>query len=242
MNCLTTIMRNGRNSISGINYFEGDLADAVYHWSNYVRACGNVDVLEEKSIRYPLAEYLERKHNADVELEAKYDEFPGKRMVDFKYEIPSEDNQPPFKKGLIEVKYLSKYFKYDKEIQRVFNDIVRLAIGDGSDNLFVMFGDSLLFETAIKRSDLKFKEAVKVRDGSKGESPASGIYSYWFSFKPNGKMTFNVDEFPYQRDIFIESYHKNIQGYKLETELMARRPISKEKSPIIVYIWKVKRL
>ena len=72
--------------------FEYELAGAVYHWVNYVKACGNVSLIEEHSIRYPLAEFMERKCQYRVKLDEGIKSMKRKRY-DFFFEYGEETIQ-----------------------------------------------------------------------------------------------------------------------------------------------------
>lgn len=227
--------------------FEYALAGAVYHWVNYVTACGNTSLIEEHSIRYPLAEYMERKCQYHVKLEEGIKAMKRKRY-DFFYEYGDEE-KGYYKNGYIEVKLFKSETKYDTEISRYFNDIVRLAISGGKCNYFIAFGE---------RKDLSssFMHVGKPEDDEKLaesrfngiELPPYGIYTRWFPFEIGAKQYFTVDEFSELKEDFSKSHHDkedkpiNIDGLKIQTQLKAVMPTSEKESSYVVFIWKVERL
>lgn len=226
---------------------EQGLAEAVYHWVNYVYSCGNIDLIEEHSIRYPLAEYLERKKKARVEIEQNIDELKYKRY-DFFYEIPVSEIEVSAN-GFIEVKLLKEETRKQSEISRVFIDLVRLTIAKGSNNYFILFGDRDCLGPCFKYVGGKKRNEQMMRVRFSGKTPKPfGKYSKWFSFDVNSEQTFCVDQFIKQKKDFIKS-HKNkdgkpicIDGLVIKTLLKAVVPKEDSESSKIVYIWEVTKV
>ncbi len=96
------------------------LARSIYYWLNYVETVSKSQLLLESSVRYPLAEYIERQVRAIVSLEVPHPLFSGHNL-DFVYK--KDKNQRN-----IELKYLHEYSNDTNERQRIFNDLIRLAV------------------------------------------------------------------------------------------------------------------
>lgn len=228
------------------NTFEEGLANAIFHWMNYVCSCGNANIIEEHSIRYPLAEFFERKHKAEVSLEQSVKDLKKKRY-DFFYRLSSGENNKELQ-GFIEVKLLKDKTSSEQEINRFFADLVRLAIAEGDNNYFILFGDRKCLSPHFKHfgDKSKCKELAKLRlSGKPEEYEPFSIYSEWFALEINKQWEFNADNYQSQKDFFCKSHCDendnpiNIDGMKVQTKLMAVVPNSDFTSPQVVYIWKV---
>lgn len=233
----------------GISELEYGLAEAVYHWINYVITCGNDRLIEEHSIRYPLSEFIERKYKAEVSLEQTTTLLKSKRY-DFYYQMP-ETRIGEGTNGYIEVKYLRDDTQYSSEINRFFADLVRLAISGGRVNYFILFGERVKFETCFKHVGklVESEEFVKARFSGKNiEDVPYGIYSKWFGFDVKTTIDFNVDAFPENKEFFTNT-HKDkenntipIDGLTIRTQLLAVMPKNEDKSSQVVYIWQVSKV
>lgn len=228
------------------NTLEEGLANATYHWVNYICACGNANILEEHSIRYPLAEFFERKRKADVRLEQTMKGLKYKRY-DFFYRLSAGKNEIE-SNGYIEVKLLKEETSSEQEINRFFADIARLAIAQGDNNLFILFGDRKCLSPHFMHFGDKDKcmEMTRLRmSGKLHDYDPFSIYSKWFAFGINQEQVFNTDDYEKQRAFFCNSHcYDNgdpikIDGMKIRTKLMAVAPQDDATSPQVVYIWKV---
>lgn len=232
----------------GIPELEYGLAEAVYHWVNYVKTCGNEKLIEEHSIRYPLSEYMERKYKAEVSLEQTTILLKSKRY-DFYYERPVSKGE--ITNGYIEVKFLRNDTQYESEQNRFFADLVRLAISQGKENYFILFGERRLFESCFKRVG-EFAEsedyAAKRFSGKIIEDLAYGPYTEWFKFHVKDEIDFYVDNYPSNKEFFIRT-HKNkngdnidIDGLRIRTRLLAAMPTNDQNSSQVVYVWGVNNI
>lgn len=89
---------------------------------SYTSAVGRSYVLAESSIKYPLAEYLERTNPENIKLEYNHPKLE-KRRIDI-YFKSSDDTET-----LIEFKFIKdKSTRSDDEKQRIFNDLMRLYL------------------------------------------------------------------------------------------------------------------
>lgn len=189
-----------------INELIQQLASAIHHWLCYISLCTNSNLLAENSVRYPFAEYLERKCGAVVDLEKKHPVFPG-RHIDFRFKV---------NKSLlfVELKYTSKATRGRKEIQRVFNDLIRLSLAlrdkPHAKSYFIMCGDTVTFNTNFRR--IIDGRTLKNRIRQDGDSSAvndtpSGAYAQWFGFRKDDEV---VIEFANNRtyvNAFLDEYY-----------------------------------
>lgn len=186
------------------------LARAIYHWLNYHSNVTKTKLLAESSVRYSIAEYLERNLNSKVELEFPHPIFPSKRL-DFKF--TSELGN-----GFIEVKYVQASTRYTSEKQRFFNDLIRLASLDSSnDRLFILCGPTddyklnfkYLYEDGSKRQDIA-REAIELK--KKGlELPATGFYSSLFPFEGGTRKDIIIENFGEYTSRFESKYDCNLK-------------------------------
>ena len=227
--------------------FVTNLADAIYHWLNYMVCTSNSTLLAESSIRYPLAEYLERKRSAKVKLEVAHPLFEYRRL-DFAYK---RDEGANVSTGYIELKLVSSATSNKSEIQRIFNDLIRLGFQSNHKvNYFILCGNLKDFALNFKSIRQKPKDWQEVmnhdnREGVKAEGP----YKDWFPFVMGETITFKPSDFD-QFSVFNE---KDDYGYKWRKEvnpkpvlkkvncrLEAARPLNdKYTTSQCVYIWKV---
>lgn len=116
-----------------------DLIDVAVAWFSYHVAVNRELILEEKSIKYPIADYLAQ-YTGDIKFEKKIDAFYD-RDFDLYFHINDEDVFFEFKFAR------DNYTGNPKEIQRVFNDLVRLSTVATAGNkcYFMMIGEKTKF-------------------------------------------------------------------------------------------------
>jgi len=151
------------------------LAASVIWWLNYLNSIGRGYVINESSIKYPVAEYLEKSisEKDNIKLEYNHPLFK-KRSIDLLYKNDKE--QIAF-----EFKYIQNGSTTKKgEKQRVFNDLLRLHyfLENG--------GDKAYFLICGKKDQFKnsFMEIPIASDKSKPVSTKmiSKFYHHWFYF------------------------------------------------------------
>lgn len=125
------------------------LARSIYYWLNYHSSVSRSDVLLESCIRFPLAEFIERRYKTEVNLEVNHPDFDRLRL-DFTYKIADIQRN-------IEVKFLHDYTDRNEEQKRFFDDLVRLALLDGI-NYFILCGSWDLYHNKI------VKGAIQIQD------------------------------------------------------------------------------
>lgn len=223
--------------------FENELARCIYHWLNYKDSTCKTSLLAESSIRYPLAEFLERKLSANVVLEENHPLFK-KRRFDFSYDHKLNGKK---RKGFIEIKVVRKNTKEESEIQRIFNDLMRLAYCSTSNyNYFILCGKTTDFNCFFKNELTKTSSIDEIlrRTPSEHQS-ASGIYSNWFAFERGCEKSFKPSAFP-QHEVFYRKYcwRENVEQHNLssiKTTLIESLPRGFETNKSqCVYVWRVK--
>lgn len=156
------------------------LAQAIYLKLSYYQAVSYANILAESSIRYPVAEYLERRLNYNqIVLEYPNPVFK-KRRCDLYVDKGSAD------KTIFEFKYVRDNTSY--EFQEYFDDILRLHHLHlmGIQSLFVVCGNSLNYNNQFR--------CIKKRSiilSSKKSRP-TGKFSQVLSFYAN-KTYKNID-------------------------------------------------
>lgn len=157
-----------------LKHFPVHLGEAIYSWLNYISYTSDSNVLAESSVRYPLAEFIERRLQKPVTLEFNHPCVPQpptghKRCIDFVFSkigeniVNAKKNEIGEERVYIELKYVSKSYKDSNEIQRVFNDLVRLALVSTETNecYFILCGGNEDFCQFVKGSP-------EVENGSDG--------------------------------------------------------------------------
>jgi len=163
------------------------LANAVQWWMSYTSAVGRSYVLAESSIKYPLAEYLERTNPEKIKLEYNHPKLE-KRRVDIYFK--SSDNT----ETLIEFKFIKdKSTNSGDEKQRIFNDLMRLHLTLDNDKqcYFLICGSQAdfinSFQSIVKKKYTNVNQYIQPYNTSKTIKKfiAKGFYTKWFSFNIN---------------------------------------------------------
>jgi hypothetical protein len=162
------------------------LANAVQWWMSYTSAVGRSYVLAESSIKFPLAEYLERSNLKEIKLEFSHPKLSSRRF-DLHFE-DFKDN-----KTAIEFKFIKNGSTRDtSEKKRVFNDLMRLYLylDNNEKGYFLICGAQQDFSKDFYRLLSKPPKSTEenpyitpdteVKKSLKTEP--EGFYSKWFSF------------------------------------------------------------
>jgi len=225
------------------------LAMAIGHWMNYLHSVSSTLLLIESSIRFPLVEFFERRANAAITLEKPHPSLKRKR-VDFYFEIPKTINGHinGCIDGYIEMKYIKGATRTKEEKQRIFNDLVRLALINGEDqfNIFIAVGAREDFIANFISIKNKYKV---VQDRQKPNNRPQGVYSKWFSFKQGTAKQFNAQGTLYWKP-FLQEYKDlnsdEIGSLNIQTTLIASTYKTGYKTgqngSNVVCIWKVERV
>ena len=206
---------NKTDKIVKIDFLPNQLGEAVYSWLNYMSYVSESNVLAESSIRYPLAEFIERRLQRPVTLEFYHPcvhQPPSghKRCIDFVFSkikrendndkdnkiLNTLDNKIGEERVYIELKYISENFKNTNEKQRVFNDLVRLALVSSKTNdcYFILCGGNEDFCQIIK--GLREIKDGKIPTSTEKKTPQESIrsdYAKWLYFEKKGEKTISTD-------------------------------------------------
>ena len=209
------------------------LAKSIFYWLNYQNSVSRSDVLLESAIRFPLAEFIERRYKVVVDLEASHPDFDRLRM-DFCYTIDHQRRN-------IEVKYLHDYSDREAEFKRYFDDLVRLALLDGV-NYFILCGPRDLYHTKVLKERRRIKKNGIPQDG--GERPLEIIGDNKFEMiLPLSDLGSELEFNPFDYYHFVGDKDKMIRRIperlvKVRTQLVAQED-DENIGNQVVYIWRV---
>ena len=226
-----------KNYQSRNNFFQ-NIATSLVYWLNYMSSICKEDIFKEEILRIPFSEYIERKLAGTISIEEQLNEDNTDKHVDFKYRVKYNNL---IIKGVVEVKYVQRLTRDKKEQKRYFDDLCRLAMvnGNGTSNLFVVFGPKQLFIQNLKRLVHGNKKQVSYKRDSNIVVP-EGIYSQWLGFELNEQKTVNLSEYKEFKDNFLKR-HKGLNFSKFKTELVAYQEDGRNFKTNVVAIWKVKK-
>lgn len=194
-----------------------EMASAVVWWLNYLTAVGRQYVINENSIKYPVAEYLEKSicEKDSIKLEKNHPLLKS-RSLDLFYRKDKEETAFEFKF----IKNGSTLKQSEK--QRVFNDLLRLHYfleAGGTKAYFLICGIKSEFTNSFmsipKATNTKLPISPKTYDL---------FYSEWFSFtdKPSEKIIdLNNAKSEYQN-----IYKTYFNDYKAKKGKVMNRPKS----------------
>jgi len=155
-------------------------ANILIWWFNYISAIGRNYVLNEGTIKYPFAEYLECLEVDDIQFEFPHPKL-SRRRFDLSFTDRNNNNRVVF-----EFKYIKNLStKSSDEKQRIFNDLMRINLFSGSNRVgyFLICGEQMDFVSGFQRIK---KPDKKIPTRTLGASPkpksAEGFYTEWFSF------------------------------------------------------------
>ncbi len=140
-----------------------DLIDVAVSWFSYHVAVNRELILEEKSIKYPIADYLAQ-YTGDIKFEKKIEAFYD-RDFDLYFHVNGKDYVFEFKFAR------DNYTGNPDEIQRVFNDLIRLnTVSDNMECYFMMIGEKSKFIRNFKNLG---KESVNPNPEGPSIAPAN---------------------------------------------------------------------
>lgn len=180
---------------------DADLATMIFLRLSYYQAISYANILAESSIRYPVAEYLERRLSyKKVILEYPNPVFQRKRCdlyVEKKY------NTGKLEQIAFEFKYVWDNTSY--LFQDYFDDILRLHYlhNEGMRAFFIVCGNPINFNNQFRSV-----KKQKVLTGSRNRRP-SGIFSRVLSFSIDPlkiHKTLNTDKYKDYYKEFINHY------------------------------------
>lgn len=211
------------------------LAKCIFYWLNYHSSVSNSDVLLESAVRFPLAEFIERRLQVPVELESRHPDYDRLR-VDFCYYVNGL-------KRNIELKFLHDYSDREAEFKRFFDDLVRLALLEGT-NYFILCGSQSLYHSKILKEQITFQEKRIPSDGEQRPLETSKFEAIMPLEKKGSYIDFNPHElYGYIGDAKKEN-NPNRQIPEvlqaIRVQLVAKEDTDVEGSQV-VYIWKVNK-
>ena len=209
------------------------LAKSIFHWLNYHSSVSCSDVLLESAVRFPLAEFIERRLQVPIELETRHPDYDRLR-VDFCYYVNDL-------KRNIELKFLHDYSDREAEFKRFFDDLVRLALLDGT-NYFILCGSQSLYHSKILKEQISFQDKRIPTDGEQRSSEKSRFEAImpletkgdYIDFNPHNLYGYIGDA---KKD---KSPNRQIPKalQTIRVQLVAKEETDVEGSQV-VYIWKV---
>ena len=211
------------------------LAKCIFYWLNYHSSVSNSDVLLESAVRFPLAEFIERRLQVPVVLESRHPDFDRLR-VDFCYSVNGV-------KRNIELKFLHDYSDREAEFKRFFDDIVRLALLDGT-NYFILCGSQSLYRSKILKEQMTFQEKRIPIDGEQRIVKRSRFEAILALAKEGCVAEFNPhDMYGYigeAKNEYKQSRQIPQELQNVHTQLVAKEDTEVEGSQV-VYIWRITR-
>lgn len=222
------------------------LIQSVTYYLSYQDKIGRSFMIDESSLKYPVADYLSSLEMPLYQIALEYAHpHLKKRQIDL---VTTDKTRQQIKRAF-EFKMSRSNTKYESEQKRVFNDLMRLYLlskHNNSDSYFIMAGKQSDFIQYF-RSIVTKKPVGNSKDLPKPE----GFYTEWFKFNLNDTSTFNVksvtgNEYGDIYKAFLNDYkpHKNASALelpdKLTTKCIAISPLSREfPTPYVGGIWQV---
>jgi hypothetical protein len=203
--------------IEGIEFKK--LIQSVTYYLSYQDKIGKSFMIDESSLKYPVAEYLS---SLKISLSSIRLEYPHPKLRRRQIDLVKLDDR---KNGAIDVAFEFKMARtstrYESEQRRVFNDLMRLHLlkVDGSEHCYFMM--------AGKQDDFiqHFRSIVTKRPSSMGAGEKrlpnpKGFYTEWFGFKLGAVTEITVDskmEEPYKSiyDNFLAEYKSKEEQSRL---------------------------
>jgi len=180
---------------------------ALHSWLNYVSAVERGYVLAENSIIYPVSEFIGTKitGSKDIYLDRVHPNLKGKRLdLRFFSDLDGERHEVA-----MEFKYARQgYTEEPGEIQRIFNDILRLKLFTESHSnrkaYFLICGlqidflkafQSIGWSTNVDKDGRPYPKTMTIDEIKDiGEIKPHGFYTNWFKFEPLPNINDNIIE------------------------------------------------
>lgn len=195
------------------------ISRCIYSWLNYLQSVSKSDLLLESSVRFPIAECIERRFGKEVKLECKYPEdgmFQGHKL-DFRY----VDNDITCN---IELKFLGDYTDVKGERTRYLSDLIRLAsISETkTECYFILAGGLANYNSNFNTTPIEVKNK-KIPDGSKRRDPKSSVFRNWFPEECGSQKDINLDDYKGDyNDGFRKIYGNDLPSWRIGVQLVAK--------------------
>lgn len=190
-----------------------DLASAVIWWLNYISAVGRNYIINESSIKYPVAEYLEKS-------------ICEKNNIKFGFNHPVLFDRSLdlfYKRDDLETAFEFKFIKDGSttspgEKQRIFNDLMRLFfLGPEQKGYFLICGIKSEFKNSFMEIKIPSDKSVPI-----SPKVLSPFYEEWFCFNDTPKeKTINLNK---SDSNYKEIYDKFFKDYKAKPGKTMIRP------------------
>lgn len=192
------------------------LVHSATYYLNYLDRIGKGFMIDESSLKYPIADYLTGIHFPSDRIKLEYlHPTLKKRNIDLATtKCSSNDIETAFELKLAQIST-----KYEAEQKRIFNDLMRLYLLAKTSNVVCYFLIVGKYVDFIQR----FRSILDVRPitSSKTLPEPAGIYTEWFSFQPKGQKTFSVQGATEPQ--YMNIYHSFLEEY---TSRDASSPLS----------------
>ena len=202
------------------DYYFRKLLHAVTYYLSYQERIGRNFMVNESSLKYPVADYLTgfEMPLAHIQLEYPHPKLKGRR-IDLVIR-PTEDK--------IEKAFEFKIAKYETqnltEQKRIFNDLMRLHLIASQCNsycYFMIVGKQEEFISYF-RSTPQNKNNPTLEDKEKAIPGSKGFYTEWFGFKEDEQKTFNVKNS--LNDVYKNIYQAFPDDYNSKDNEMVELP------------------
>jgi len=230
--------------------FDSLIHSATYYLC-YQDRIGRGFMVNESSLRYPIADYLSGLEIplTKIQLEYKHPHLK-KRSVDLiGLDQPKTKVNTPKIEIAFEFKISKESTRYEPEQKRIFNDLMRLHLIAKLENADCYFLISGLHKDFIQH----FRSIAITRPlGTNNTLPdPEGVYTEWFKFKVGEEKIFDVkhvtgNDYETIYQAFLKDYKPKKTGQKLElpekikTKCVAISALSREfPTPYVGGIWKV---
>ena len=212
------------------------ISRCIYSWLNYLQSVSKSKLLLESSVRFPLAECIERQFGKEVSLECDYPKdglFEGHKL-DFCFLSNDVTNN-------IELKFLNDNTDAKNERIRYLSDLIRLASlsGEHTSNYFILAGSITDYEFHFHNEPATITNK-KIPDGVSQRTPKRKVFAKWFPEVYGSVAEVSLSDFKAEyNESFKKIYRKDLPDWVISVELVAKE--SNENYPEVVFIWKVSK-
>ena len=226
------------------------LIHSICYYLSYQDRIGRSFMIDESSLKYPVADYLTSLEIPLVNIRLEYPH-PNlkKRQIDL---ITTNDHliiEPANIETAFEFKLAQAHTKHEAERKRIFNDLMRLYLLSkikGSSAYFVIAGTIIDFIQNFRSIPAK-----RPTTNNKDLPEPEGFFTEWFNFEISASRSFDVKkalskEYEAIYDAFLKDYDSNLPSVTLElpeiitTKCIAISALSRDfPTPYVGGIWKI---
>lgn len=191
------------------------LTHSVTYWLSYQDKIGRGFMIQESSLKYPVADYLTGIGIplVEIQLEFLHPELKNRRIDLITTDKPLDIQNYKILKA-VEFKMVHEITKDTAEKERIFNDLMRMYLmctKHDSSSYFMIFGkhgDYIRYFRNIT-DNLPKNNRQDIPDESEG------FYNEWFGFKKNEVKTFSIEK-PSNEE-YRAIYHNFLKTYEPRT-------------------------